>query len=364
MTAASHPHPAVRFDLLDGLRGAAAIAVMVHHVSRPSGLNWLPGAWVAVDLFFILSGFVIAYSYSEKIKQGLSFRQFSLIRLIRLGPLYLLSLLIGLWVATTVPLGADELHLTGAERMTSFVLGLAWLPYFHVWPWPVGPGSGFFPLFPLNDSAWSLFFELIVNIGFFWYLVRHGRSPGIQQVVMWFLLFLVLTLIFKKSNPGWGTTNFFLGFPRVIYEFFAGVLIYSLHLYKKTPPKPLIFLVALLAFFLFSVGNTLVCLANAVIFIPLTVVLMSTARVQGIATYVMKFLGEISYPLYVLHLPLYRLLMDFDEIKTLNAVPQTLVICLFCLCAAAMLWPVDMRLRKALMARVLPPRNLPSAVSG
>jgi hypothetical protein len=65
-----------RFDLLDGLRGIAAIGVMIYHYTLHNGLHWLGGAWVAVDLFFILSGFVIAHSYGNKILNGMGIQQF------------------------------------------------------------------------------------------------------------------------------------------------------------------------------------------------------------------------------------------------------------------------------------------------
>jgi peptidoglycan/LPS O-acetylase OafA/YrhL len=97
-----------RFDLLDGLRGLAAIAVMVHHFTQHNGLHWLGGAWVAVDLFFILSGFVIAHSYGIKLLAGMPLRQFLLIRLNRLGPLYFFGLLIGL-IAALLAMRAGEL---------------------------------------------------------------------------------------------------------------------------------------------------------------------------------------------------------------------------------------------------------------
>src|SRR5476649_797527 len=84
-----------RFDLLDGLRGVAAIAVMLHHYTQHTGWDWFGGAWVAVDLFFVLSGFVIAHSYSKKILNGISFRDFTSVRLVRLAPLYLLGLALG-----------------------------------------------------------------------------------------------------------------------------------------------------------------------------------------------------------------------------------------------------------------------------
>jgi peptidoglycan/LPS O-acetylase OafA/YrhL len=83
---------------LDGLRGVAAILVVLFHENywfSQTGL--VPKAYLAVDFFFCLSGFIIAYSYSEHLISGqLSFLKFSAIRLVRLYPLYLLGTVLGL----------------------------------------------------------------------------------------------------------------------------------------------------------------------------------------------------------------------------------------------------------------------------
>jgi hypothetical protein len=93
------PHSARshRFHLLDGLRGFAAILVVLYHMP-PYLQRWFacPNAFLAVDFFFCLSGFIIAYSYEDRILRGMSFRDFCSSRLIRLYPLYFLGSLFGL----------------------------------------------------------------------------------------------------------------------------------------------------------------------------------------------------------------------------------------------------------------------------
>src|ERR1700761_6004380 len=77
-----HAYPA-----LDGLRGVAAIAVMLHHF-RPLTAPWLfAHGYLAVDLFFLLSGFVIAHAYDARFRKGLGVPAFLVIRLIRLWPM-------------------------------------------------------------------------------------------------------------------------------------------------------------------------------------------------------------------------------------------------------------------------------------
>ncbi len=221
-----------RFYLLDGLRGIAAIAVMIYHYTQHNGLHYFAGAWVAVDLFFILSGFVIAHSYTQKISGGMSFRNFLSIRLIRLGPLYLLGLAIGLVAIAVSASNTPIFPVSSKEITTAALLGLFWLPYFNNESWPFGGESISGPAFPLNDPAWSLFFELVANVAFFIYVQRFKRVPQIKLVGIAICVFLFCTIVFRQVNPGWGGKNFIFGFPRVAAEFFGGALIYSIGLHK------------------------------------------------------------------------------------------------------------------------------------
>src|SRR5262245_45457012 len=85
-----------RFLVLDGLRGLAAFAVILDHVSSVTLRHWFPGRYLAVDFFFVLSGFVLAHAYGERLQSQLSPWRFMCIRMIRLYPLYLLGLMLGL----------------------------------------------------------------------------------------------------------------------------------------------------------------------------------------------------------------------------------------------------------------------------
>jgi len=77
-----------RFEMLDLLRGIAALAVLIYHSAHFLGGQLLPGGYLAVDLFFMLSGFVIAHNYDSKIAAGMTLREFMLVRGIRLFPCY------------------------------------------------------------------------------------------------------------------------------------------------------------------------------------------------------------------------------------------------------------------------------------
>ena len=91
-TATEHkPH----LLMLDALRGLAAGCVVFTHSEAVLGRQIAPSAYLAVDLFFVLSGFVISYAYDEDIKAGRGFRWFSVARLIRLWPTYVAGMVLG-----------------------------------------------------------------------------------------------------------------------------------------------------------------------------------------------------------------------------------------------------------------------------
>src|ERR1041385_8149717 len=91
---------ASRFEALDLLRGLAALAVVAFHVPHiPGTLSLAPRGYLAVDLFFALSGFVLAYAYGAELARGGNIRRFMVQRLIRLYPLYLIALLAGALLA-------------------------------------------------------------------------------------------------------------------------------------------------------------------------------------------------------------------------------------------------------------------------
>src|ERR1700744_3037299 len=87
------------FEILDGLRGVAALAVVTFHfmewVYFDYSKNFIGHGFLAVDFFFCLSGFVIGYAYDDRIgKMGIL--EFFKSRLIRLHPLVIIGSVIGL----------------------------------------------------------------------------------------------------------------------------------------------------------------------------------------------------------------------------------------------------------------------------
>ena len=136
------------FHGLDALRAVAAISVILFHASSEFG-EWLaPSGYLAVDIFFVMSGFVIAHSYEERIRQ-FGVKRFMTIRLIRFLPFFYLGGVLG--IARLAMLGEGK------------ILGAA--AYFLFLPAP--PRSEFaLSLSPVNGPGWSLLFEIYVNLAY------------------------------------------------------------------------------------------------------------------------------------------------------------------------------------------------------
>lgn len=306
-----------RFDTLDAMRGLAALAVMLDHFTQHNGgLILFPSSPLAVDLFFCLSGFVIAHAYQQRIANELSFWGFLRLRLIRLWPAWLMGCTLGLPVLLAKLLvGHSDLSPGGFVAATT--LNLVFLPYlgFHITEVFTSRDVG--DIFPLNDPGWSLFFEFFANALFFM-LIARGRPQLSIVVALAGVLFLVAVKVFGES-PGWNIHNVLGGLPRVGFGFLAGVLLYQwrdrLILLPKI--KTIWLLLALAA--LMSVPHfrlhTYYWFGVSMLVVPLLVALGSRCELAGggRAQNWARQAGALSYPLYCLHFPLVMLLSLFYD---------------------------------------------------
>ncbi len=161
----SKPH----YPLLDGLRGVAAFLVVWYHIfegfqfagGKPT-IDFINHGYLAVDFFFILSGFVIGYAYDDRWGKTLTLGGFFRRRLIRLHPMVVMGATIGL----------ISFLLTGMERWdgTTSTLSMTFLAFIcSCLMIPALPGMprevrGNGEMFPFNGPCWSLFFEYLGNI--------------------------------------------------------------------------------------------------------------------------------------------------------------------------------------------------------
>ncbi|GGY69532.1 acyltransferase [Cellvibrio zantedeschiae] len=336
-----------RFYALDGIRGVAAIAVMFYHYTQHNQLDWLHGAWVAVDIFFILSGFVLMHSYSKKVSQGMTFKEFFYSRIARLGPMYIVGLALGIGAALLLIFSNPESPVRLINVATASTLNFFLLPYFNEYAWPFGSHNIHGTVFPLNDPSWSLFFEIFVNIIFFVYLAYCRRINLLIFVVMSGIIFIVLTLGFHQINPGARGSSFVFGFPRVIFEFFFGVLIYQCYSYYKLPPKIFTYGIFFLVALCFFSSKGAIALVNALVLAPVLIAIFAKLPVSGNSVGACKFLGDISYPLYVTHYPIYRLLAEMSFMRELSPLIQTLLFSAIAIVAAVILIKIDESIRSS-----------------
>lgn len=317
----SKPH----YALLDGLRGVAAMLVVWYHVfegfqfagNKPV-IDFINHGYLAVDFFFMLSGFVIGYAYDDRWGKSLTTGGFFRRRLIRLHPMVMLGALIG----------AISFLLTGMERwdgthstllLTLIALVCSWLMI------PALPGMqrdvrGNGEMFPLNGPCWSLFFEYIGNI--LYALIIRRLST---RILAWLtaLLCCAMTWFAVTNQSGYGsigvgwtvdTTNLLGGTLRMLCPFTIGMLMSRVFKpIKKVRGAFWICTIILLVLFHvpFIDGGTpmslngifetacIICIFPIIVWIG-----ASGTTTDNTSRRICRFLGDISFPLYIVHYPL------------------------------------------------------------
>lgn len=309
-----------RYMLLDGLRGVAAFMVVWYHVfegfaTSPVDQKFNHG-YLAVDFFFMLSGFVIGYAYDDRWSKGLTAGEFFRRRLIRLHPMLVLGILIGV-VAFFVQGSVmwDGTEVSGRMVFLSAALMLAFIP---ATPGCVYEVRGNGEMFPLNGPAWSLFFEYIGNI--LYALLLHRLSVrGLAYVVALsgagLAAFALCDLSgFGHIGVGWslGEYNFLGGMLRLTFSFSAGLLMSRV--FRPLRIKGAFWICSAFIVLLLSMpyigdgsqpwANALFDIGCVIVVFPVLVYIGASGEVVGMTHSLCRFCGELSYPLYIVHYPL------------------------------------------------------------
>lgn len=276
-----------RFLVLDGMRGVAALIVMTMHAAF-----LFPLAAVAVDLFFGLSGFVLAYSYADRLGTWRQRKEFMLGRLIRFEPLWLVG------CAMTIPTGIGMAWFGWADwGWTMLALSIVTAPFFIILPYM---GTAI----PLNPPGWSLTFELIANAVMV--LLGAGVRTALVIVALSGPVLFYGIVQWDGGMTGWFT--FWNCFPRVFFSFFLGVLLQWLWRSGRLM-RPAVPAVAIL------IATGLVCGAYTdwirsysalavFVFNPLLLWFGASSVARGRMASLCEWMGSISYGVYVLHAPL------------------------------------------------------------
>lgn len=296
-----------RLLTLDLLRGLAAIAVMLRHYPWPGhDVPILPSSFLAVDLFFLLSGYVLAATYEPRLLGSMSAGNFMKRRLARMYPLYF----VGMAVALLACLGAVGTHppavMGDSEFALAAVLNLVFLP---------APPPGLVhdtivtQAFPFNFPAWSLFWELAVNGLYALILLRLTPKMIAMIVASCFFAMAVFAIGNGTLDSGstWGT--FAMGGLRCGFAFFLGVALVRMRKMAVAPPLPSWIPVAMLLGALavpISWGPWPALISVAFVF-PLAIWLGASAKPGPVEAKISHWLGWLSYPIYVLQLPVLML---------------------------------------------------------
>jgi peptidoglycan/LPS O-acetylase OafA/YrhL len=301
------------FQILDGLRGVAAVAVVIYHFMEIAitdyNKNFMAHGFLAVDFFFCLSGFVIGYAYDDRIEK-IGVWQFFKLRLIRLHPLVIFGSILGLFAYLFDPFFAPFPTYGIGKIFLIFLSSIFLIPY------PVMPERTF-NLFIFNAPAWSLFWEYIANIAF---------AIGLYRIKMGFLTILtiisacgIVFINYRSGNlmGGWGGPTFWDGFVRLCYSFFAGLLIYrSNWIIKNNLGFIRIGLLLSLTFIVpYGRWNLITESLAVLIYFPLIIALGVGATLSNGLKNLCDFSGKISYPLYMSH---YWALWMFANYLTAN----------------------------------------------
>ncbi len=324
------------YNILDGLRGIAALTVVWFHIFEAFATSHLDQrinhGYLAVDFFFILSGFVVGYAYDDRWGK-MTTKNFLKRRIIRLHPMVVMGAIIGaimfyfqgcsVWDVSQVPL----IMLLVATLLNLFLI-------------PSTPGfeiRGVTEMYPLNGPSWSLFYEYIGNILYAFFI---RKLPTKALAVLVFLAGCGLALFAIWGPLGDICAGFALtptditgGSLRLLYSFSAGLLLSRV--FKPTKIKGAFWLCSLAVIALLAVprlgGNEhmwmnglydTICFA---FLFPLIVYLGASGKTTDKTTArICKFLGDISYPLYMVHYPfiyLYYAWVKNEELTFVQSLP-------------------------------------------
>ncbi len=309
--ADTKPH----YNILDGLRGVAAVTVVCFHLFEAFATSHLDQrinhGYLAVDFFFILSGFVVGYAYDDRWRT-LTTKNFIKRRIIRLHPMVVMGAIIGaimfyfqscsVWDVSAVTIPA----LLIATLLNAFLL-------------PAAPGTevrGLGEMFPLNGPSWSLFFEYIGNI-LYALFIRKFSTRVLKMLVAVMGCGLAAFAILGPLGDicvGYSLTGteFTGGSLRLLFSFTAGLLLSRI--FKPAKVKGAFWICTLSVVTLLALPriggaehvwmNGMYDTLCSVLFFPALVYLGASGKTTDVYTErICKFLGDISYPLYMVHYP-------------------------------------------------------------
>jgi peptidoglycan/LPS O-acetylase OafA/YrhL len=306
----SKPH----YPILDGLRGIAAMMVVLFHLCEANAISaydqLINHGYLAVDFFFVLSGFVIGYAYDDRWRK-MTIGGFFKRRLERLQPMVIMGMIIGaacfyfqdshMW-----PL----IHTVAVWKMLLIMLiGFTLIPVPVSWDI-----RGWQEMHPLNGPGWSLFYEYVANILYALGLRKLSKTALAILVIVAGAVLIQFAVTVKSGDltGGWSLNEkqLQIGFTRLVYPFFAGLLLSRVVRPGRINNAFLwCSLLLLIVFCIPRIGGHQHAWANGlyealsiIIAFPFIVYLGASGIIKGARqNRICKFLGDISYPIYITH---------------------------------------------------------------
>lgn len=367
LVSAEKPRKKLHYVGLDGLRGVAAVMVLCVHTTEPFFLNAtseqpLYHAYLAVDFFYVLSGFVIAHAYDDRWERSaprLTVREFLRRRVIRLQPMAVLGMLIGALLfyfqsSSTFPLIAE---MPVWRVVITFVLGSLMIPSTKKMDI-----RGWEETFPLNGPTWTLFYEYFANV-LYAVVLRRLTIRGLSIVTGAASILVMGVCLWAPSGDGgvaggWvlEPTHVLIAFTRLCYPFCCGILLCRLQkcssLWRPKVNNPLLISVLLLVVVLafpYPGGTTRNGIYEAFcILFGFPIIMMIGAECNQENTdpesrifKLSSFLGGLSYPLYLTHMPfayIYMNAVNNGLVERQNKLRLSVVFFTTAMCAGYLSW--------------------------
>ena len=335
--ADTKPH----YHLLDGLRGVAALVVICYHIGEAFATSFLDQVvnhgYLAVDFFFMLSGFVIGYAYDDR-RKTMGIWAFTKRRLIRLHPMVVVGALLG-----ALMFYAQGCEYWRVSEVSIVLLAFAMLLNMLLVPaWGGVEVRGFGEIFPLNGPTWSLFFEYIANL-LYVVAIRKLSTRWLAMLVFatgGALFGYGITNEYGYLGAGWTFDNygFWGGLLRVMFAFPAGLLLSRV--FRRWQVRGAFWWCALAIVAVTAaprIGGADHIWANGIyealcvlLVFPLVVCLGASGETtDALSTRICNFLGDISYPLYIVHYPFiytYYAWVKNNNLTFSQTIPQALAL--------------------------------------
>ncbi len=299
------------YPILDGLRGTAAMLVVIFHLLEavyPVPANHpMHHGYLAVDFFYLLSGFVVGYAYDDRWGR-MTLKDFFKIRLIRLHPLVILSVAIGAIAFWLDPYKSGD-PVSLVKLIITMLIGFTLLPSPDVRGWN--------ETHSLNGPCWSLLQEYIANIIY----AVFGRK--MRKTILWIIVIisgiaLTATSVWHGDvGTGWAYSNIWIATVRMMFPFFAGLLLFRTGKLLRIPMAYVVCSLILIVLFCLPTTkyNGWYEAACIIIAFPVVVAAGAGGKVSGRWAKLCNFSGAISYPIYIIHYPFIYIYTEWVYVK-------------------------------------------------